>query len=197
MHSLSTFQVQLLIEELIFFIEQKWNTEWFTKCNTVPKGFWMRRENRRNYLEQLYHKLNLTEPSQWGKLSKEEFLSNGGRVILNIYGTVRAALVDLFPGILSSIFCSNFLEIEWKREWFENADIFPKGFWQNKKNHRKFLLELERKLEIKHPKDWGRVTRAQLIGNFGGTLLSTFGSLRKALKSAFPGFIEKFSNHQR
>ena len=50
------------------------------------------------------------------------------------------------------------------------------------------LEELAKKLKIKEPKDWGRITTRKVIENGGIHVLRAYqGSLYKALESVFPG----------
>lgn len=67
-------------------------------------------------------------------------------------------------------------------------DKNPLGFWLHKANQRIFLNSLAKKLSIKYPSDWGRITAREIIENGGGSLLKHFGwSSPKMLQSVYAG----------
>lgn len=71
-------------------------------------------------------------------------------------------------------------------EWFSK---YPSSYWQSLDNCKKFLDEVAEKLNIKNPRDWGKVT-GQLISDLGGTsLLSNYydNSLFSCLQSIYAG----------
>jgi len=137
-------------------------------------GFWLNKENHKNFLEELAVKLNIKKPEDWGSISKQSLHERGGSTLLRHYGSLRKALKQIFP------------EIEWKNEWFLNSPKVEMGFWKKKENRKQFLEELAVKLDIKEPKDWGKVSKQQILENHGGSLLVMHNSLRKALSENFP-----------
>jgi hypothetical protein len=56
-------------------------------------------------------------------------------------------------------------------------------------NHKNFLDEIAKKLNIKTPSDWGKVTYDYFCGSGGSTLLNTYynGSLFTCLQSVYKG----------
>lgn len=74
--------------------------------------------------------------------------------------------------------------MEWNHKWFSKL---PQGYWENRANLRNFLEEIATKLNIKEPKDWGKMNNKILIRNGGGSALSAYGnSLLKTLQFAYP-----------
>jgi hypothetical protein len=68
-------------------------------------------------------------------------------------------------------------------EWFETL---PHGYWRDPSNQRNFLENLSKKLEIKTPSDWGKVTIKDFHQNRGNTLLKGTSIIR-VLRKNFPG----------
>lgn len=63
-----------------------------------------------------------------------------------------------------------------------------KSFWRIKQNQKEFLDKLAKQLHIKEPKQWGTVTKRQVIDLGGKTLLCNYeDSLWKILQSVYPG----------
>lgn len=84
------------------------------------------------------------------------------------------------------------LEIDWKPEWFPALRKFPQKFWRSPENRRTLLDEMKRKLEIKEPSDWGKITADEFITAGGGYILHHYGdSLFECLKSIYSGDLEQ------
>lgn len=64
----------------------------------------------------------------------------------------------------------------------------PIDFWTNAQNRRTFLDEFAKQLKITSPKEWGKVTKEQLI-KFGGSglLAKQKGSVFHLLQYVYPG----------
>jgi hypothetical protein len=56
-------------------------------------------------------------------------------------------------------------EVEWKPWKFDKA---PRNFWQDPTNQRKFLIDIQKDLQLKSPEDWYNVTTSQIV-NLGGS----------------------------
>ncbi len=83
---------------------------------------------------------------------------------------------------------SNYIEIEWNIKWFYRAHSQKSGFWRDVKNRRKFLDELEKKLAINNPKNWGQIKTETILENGGSSLLRYYGgSMFKALSGIRSG----------
>lgn len=81
------------------------------------------------------------------------------------------------------------------RKKFEN--LFPRSYWKSKENRRKFMDGVAKKLNVKSPMDWGKVTIQQVFELGGGTLLSRYykSSLYYCLQSIYEGCIDSTSFH--
>lgn len=76
--------------------------------------------------------------------------------------------------------------MEWKQEWFSRV---PRSHWQSMDNQKKVLDEIAMKLNIKNPKDWGKVTKFQFYELGATSLLNSYGSSPFAcIKSIYKGF---------
>lgn len=76
-------------------LEIPWKDEWF-RCS--PK-YWFLKENQRKFLEQLRAAKNILQNSQWGNLTIDEVIENGGSGLLNQYGgSIFHALKENYPG---------------------------------------------------------------------------------------------------
>lgn len=76
-------------------------------------------------------------------------------------------LQTVFPGYQTFLF--QFLirkEVKFDTSWFPNRPNHPSGYWNSKRNQRAFLLNLEKKLKITEPKDWGKVSYDKVTSYF-------------------------------
>lgn len=88
------------------------------------------------------------------------------------------------------------LELDWKREWFNNISQFQKSHWELKKNQKEFLDSLALKLQIKNPKDWGKIAKSNIQELRRTHFLSKLygGSLFNCLQSVYSGMLYCLSN---
>lgn len=109
-------------------------------------------------------------------------MKHGGAGLLKKYN-LETSLRMAFPGLhsLSVIL----LEKEWSSSWFEKTKN-PSGYWTSESNQIEFLHQLAKKYRVKNPSDWGNITTFKVIKEGGKSIISMYGSLRKALKSLFP-----------
>lgn len=63
-------------------------------------GFWRDRENQIRLLKEIASKLQILKPSDWGNISCELFIQNGGRSLIRRFGSVYKTLNATFPGKL-------------------------------------------------------------------------------------------------
>lgn len=64
----------------------------------------------------------------------------------------------------------------------------PRLFWKSIDNRKNLLDQIAFKLNIKNPRDWGRITTEKFKELGGGTLLSYYNNtLIKCLKSNYAG----------
>lgn len=66
----------------------------------VPNSHWKSMENRVKFLDEIAVKLNLENPSDWGKVTLQQFREFGGSGILNYYkGSLLNCLRSVYIGI--------------------------------------------------------------------------------------------------
>lgn len=79
-------------------------------------------------------------------------------------------------------------EVNWQKEWFLNAQTYPRYFWKEKVNQRKFLDDVAFILGIKQPEEWGKVKYKEIIEYGGSGLLSNYNrSLFNTLQNVYTG----------
>lgn len=62
----------------------------------------------------------------------------------------------------------------------------PLGFWLKRDNQLAFLNDLSKKLSIRYPSDWGKITAKEFVENGGGSILKHFGgSTSKLLRTVY------------
>ncbi len=147
-----------------------WKEWMFSK---TPKGFWDKKKNRRRYLKWLGKRLGLKKPDDWYSVTCNDFDANYGNQLRKRYqGSTSALIKDCFP----------------RRTWNEwMFDRVPVEFWDDRKNRRRYIQWLGRRLRIRQSKDWYRVRRRDILENYGGGLLFRYDSYLELLKECVPG----------
>jgi hypothetical protein len=73
-----------------------------------PRGFWKDKENQRVFFDQLGVKLNIQQPEEWLKVTRERVLKEGGKFVDTYF---RSSVVQGKPEISTLIlyrrFCRN------------------------------------------------------------------------------------------
>lgn len=156
-------------------------------------GFFKDKKTQREFLESVAKKFGVSKPTEWTKVEKEDILKmEGGEKLLKMHDKSMFKLLSgSFPGIGITNRLT-VLEIVWKPEWFSNRTLT--GYWPSTTNQRQFLESVAKKLGVKKPRDWGKITHLQFRKfKGGGTLLNMYGgSLRKALETIYPGLFYFF-----
>lgn len=89
----------------------------------LPRGYWNTRQNQKIFLDALALKLNVKQPSDWGKIKTIEILRNGGAALLKKYGTsVYSVVKGVYTGMKFYV-VSKSQDIHWKQDWFQNMKI--------------------------------------------------------------------------
>lgn len=149
--------------------EYDW-TEW--RFDKTPKGFWLKKQNRKRYLIWLARQLGYKKLDDWYAVTGEEFFANCGNQFLKFYGgSPLAALSDCFP------------EHTWHEWMFARV---PVGFWDQLKNRKRYIRWLGSQLGIRKTKDWLQVRRSDFLVNFGGGLLARYHSYFDVLRECIP-----------
>ena len=139
----------------------------------TPRRFWRDPRNHRRYMKWLGEQLGIQRPSDWYRVSNQDFRDNGGGGFLISYdSTVSLAIMSYLP------------HYDWK-EWM--FDKTPKGFWNERKNRRRYMNWLGKKLGFKSVTDWYSVVELDFRTNHGIQFLKLYNcSPVTAVKDCFP-----------
>ncbi len=139
----------------------------------TPLRFWKDPKNHRRYMQWLGRQLGIRRPSDWYRVSNQDFKDHkGGAFMLHYDSTVSLAIMRNFPNY------------DWK-EWM--FDKTPKGFWHKKKNRKQYMAWLGQKLGFKSIDDWYSLTGNDFYANYGNQLLKFYhGSPAAAVRDCLP-----------
>lgn len=146
-------------------------------------------ENRKKFLDEIAKKLNIKKPSDWGKVTVQHLQELGGSAFMRLYNdSLFTCLQSIYKGMYLSFRLLRYKDIDWKYEWFRNL---PKSYWESMGNRKEFMEKIAKKLKIKNPSDWGKVTVHHFYELGGGALLSSRynNSLFACLQSIYKGEI--------
>lgn len=146
---------------------------WFRE--RVPAGYWHDIRHRRRYLRWLGDQLGFDEPEDWLRISTQHFKDHLGSGVLAYWnGSAIAAVKELYP----------------RREWHEWLfECAPRGFWKDRRNHRRYLDWLAVRLDFRRPEDWYRVSNVDFAKHAGSAFLLEYRStISKALIKCFPEY---------
>ena len=142
------------------------------KCMACPEGkeifknpketqeFWESQENILQFLSEIKEKYNLNTPKDWNSITKKQIQSNGGNLLLSKYSMFELKCIACPEG----------------KEFF-NKPKEPPGYWENKENIQKFLLQIKEKYNLNTPNDWNSITQNHFKFNGGSSLLSKYSML--------------------
>ena len=128
-----------------------------TYVHSKPIGYWGKKENVHKFLSEIKKKYNLNTPEDWNSITQKQIRSNGGSSLL--------AKFSMFT--LKKMACPEGKLI------FKNHPR-PSGYWENKENIQKFLLEIKEKYNLQSPEDWNLITTNQIQSNGGWMLLKKY-----------------------
>lgn len=87
--------------DLMSTIETTWKEEWFVRMNNNPKGFWLNRENAKNFMEKIAKTLGVQKPSDWGRVTLDQIRKQGGASIVSVYrGSLFRLVRNVYKGNL-------------------------------------------------------------------------------------------------
>ncbi len=141
----------------------------------VPPGFWQDRAHRRDYLLWLAHQLGFRTMRDWYRLTRRSMARNrgGGVIVLHWKMSPLCAVRDVFP------------EYDWQPWLFAQV---PLGFWDSRRNRRKYVAWLGERLGCRRAEDWYAATARDFSRNRGGPLLRLYGgSPSRAVIDLVPG----------
>lgn len=72
--------------------EIQWKRKWFNQ----EKLTWSV-EKQKEFLDEIAKKFGVNKPSDWGRVLNRDIQLHGGYSILQNYGSIRKALLHLFP----------------------------------------------------------------------------------------------------
>lgn len=82
----------------------------------------------------------------------------------------------------------NYKGVDQKKLGFSTLRAYPNSHWKLVSNRKKFLEELESKLGIQEPSDWGSISIQKFKNAGGASILSYYqNSLFKCLRSTYSG----------
>ena len=136
--------------------------EW--KFAKTPKGFWDVKRNRVRYMKWLAGELGYKRQSDWYDVKRKDF---GNQFIKRYDGSPIAACLDCFP------------KYNWNEWMFSRVPI---GFWDDKKNRKRYMDWLAKQLKIKKPSDWKRIRAEDVKNNYGAGLLHEYDSYVDLIK---------------
>jgi len=146
--------------------------EWLFR--SAPQGFWKNIVNRRRYMLWLATKLNIRQPEDWYRVTKEDFHARrGGGFLSNVHhDSPISAVREFLP------------EYPWKEWRFHSV---PKNFWRSVENRHAFLSWLGEQFNLRTRQDWQTLTKQDFYANGGSGLLANYygDSPRNAAEAFF------------
>ncbi len=142
----------------------------------VPTRFWQKKKHRRDYLLWLADGLGLRRMEDLYELTFEDFRINGGHGLVATYwrSSPVVAVKQCFP------------RYEWHEWLFAQC---PMGFWDDRRNHRRYMKWLGGQLGFRRPEDWYSVTTEDVTTRKGGAFLLCYrSSVSAAVMSHFPNY---------
>jgi len=142
----------------------------------VPAGFWQYSENRRLYLIWLGQRLGYRKLNDYYRIGTRDFKEHrGSGVLLHCWGSSSVkAVMETFP------------EHDWKEWLFVSC---PRSFWDNPRNHKRYMQWLAEKCGVTKPEDWYRITNQDFRRNKGGAFLLHYDStISRAVKAYLPRY---------
>ena len=164
-----------------FFPQYDW-LEW--KFIIPLKNFWKDKKNHKRYIIWLGKELGYTTMEDWYKISTKYFVDNygGGLLVTEYENSYINCIISVFP---------DYKWLEWK------FNIAPQKFWNNKENHKRYLLWLGKELGCTTMEDWYKISQQDFINNYGTTVIHFYKQYYQLIIDTFPEYewdISKFNN---
>ena len=155
--------------------EFNWDPVKFAK---TPQRYWASLTNQRDFMDSVGRSLGFKEGNlaAWYNISNQTFIENGGKSLLNRFGSsLSALLAHVYP------------DFPWEVSKFIRA---PLHHWAPLENQLNFVRELGEKLGISDGESldkWYAITNRMVREKGGGSLLQQYkGSLSALLASVYP-----------
>ena len=139
-----------------------------------------RMENKKKYMEYLFHRVNLKTMDDWMFISKKELIKNGAKNLLSQYHfSLKKMLVNIYPDYV------------WPFLYLKS-----KNYLQNIENQRKIVNYLFHKFKLKKLDDWLNISISKFIIKGGGVLLSYCyeNNMKNLLISIYPNHLWCFNS---
>jgi len=131
-----------------------------------------RKRYHRKFMEALGKEMRFQKMEDWYNLQLIDLDHHGGKFLIKWYGSINKLVEQTFS------------EHKWKSWKFKPV---PNGFWEDTKNHQKFVEWLGHHLGFKKMEDWYKLSGKDVEENGGDGLLSKFGnSPSKLLQNIYP-----------
>lgn len=154
------------------------------------QAFHTNRHNQVKFLEDFALKFGIRKPSDWCRVTKKQVKESGGNTyLLEHGGSLPSLLRNAFP---STDFQKS--QLITGINWQEALQPLNYQLFISKESQASFLRNLQTKLLIKSPSDWGKITYKQFRDCGGNPLIMQYGSILKMLKSVFPGSSNQIHN---
>jgi hypothetical protein len=157
---------------LLDFLDEYFQEEplqwWFMR--KVPVGTWTDHGRVKQYLTWLAHILNFKDPEDWYQVTARDFKDNRGGSILTFHPSIIDIVQILHPTL---------------KPWYFNK--LPNSFWQNKTNHREFLVFLAENEQIVTAQDWYNKATKDVFHKYKGlSLLKEYQNVFECVSQNFP-----------
>ena len=152
----------------------------FSKSNpSKPIGYWDKKDNVIDFLNELKEKLNLQTFDDWNSMTVKQIKSNGGSRLFHKYS-------------LFELKCFGFPE---GKSYFTRSIQYKSSeYWENEQNREQFLENLKLKFNLKTPQDWKRISAKQIKLQGGNWLFKNNLDLMNKSKVFFE--VSDVKNHK-
>ena len=145
-------------------------------------------DHQREFMDQLYSKLNLSSFDDWIDVTRNKMIENGGKSLVNYYynGDVKELLKGVYPHYP---WCFDPIYLLLSQPSSSDPSLFT-----SIDNQRKYMQYLFDKLQLKSLDDWVNVTKRKIKDHGGAPLLLLYSSdLSLLLFSLYPSHSWNFS----
>lgn len=143
-------------------------------CKSVPRGYWRRKDNRRELMQRVALKCAIKEPSDWGRVTNEDIRAAGGATLLG-RASLHDLILDAFPEVSE-----------------EDLGKRPRGFWEEQANRRSFLCKFAERNGLRSIADWVSVTVKDMHdAGAGGLLVRYSNNIELMLRDLMPELFDE------
>ena len=137
---------------------------------------WKSIDSQREFMNDLFHKLNLNSLDDWITVNKYQLVKYGGRSLLSYYYN------NDFQLLLKTLYPLHPWDISMQRSFRE------KDFFSHIENQKRFMGYLYNIFQLKQVEDWKLITKQDIKYQSGGTQLLSYykNDYKKLLTSIYP-----------